>query len=402
MQTFSSVAKFRTHFTTIIGLFIIFNFPVHSETSEHIFPLQDKHVHSSSIVECPNGDLLVCWFEGSGERKANDVRIRGARLQVGSESWSPVFEMADTYNLPDCNPVLFIDAQDKLWLFWIAVQASAWEHSVLKYRTSLDYQGDGPPQWNWQDDILLQPGENFARILEEGLRTIGPRSPLWSDYAPKYISMICEAAADAGKRQTGWMTRCHPLILPGGRFLLPLYSDGFNVGLVAISDDGGETWEASQPIVGLGNVQPGLVRKKDGTLMAYMRDNGDAPQRVQVSHSTDDGESWSYSQDMDILNPGSSVQVLSLKEGIWLLVGNDTEKGRHQLVVMISHDEGESWETFTYLEQTHPGEGSFSYPSLIQSSDGAVHITYSYSLGSLGKTIHHHCFSPQEVASMSR
>ncbi|MBN2593373.1 MAG: hypothetical protein JXA81_07695, partial [Sedimentisphaerales bacterium] len=49
-----------------------------------IFPLQQKHVHSSSIVECPNGDFLTCWFHGSGERKADDVVIQGARLQKGS------------------------------------------------------------------------------------------------------------------------------------------------------------------------------------------------------------------------------------------------------------------------------------------------------------------------------
>ncbi|MCD6596814.1 MAG: hypothetical protein J7L04_03960, partial [Bacteroidales bacterium] len=46
-------------------------------TSEYIFPLQNLHVHSSSIVELPNGDLLACWFEGSGERTANDVLVKG-------------------------------------------------------------------------------------------------------------------------------------------------------------------------------------------------------------------------------------------------------------------------------------------------------------------------------------
>ena len=36
--------------------------------TKYIFPFQDLHVHSSSIVELPGGDLLCCWFEGSGER----------------------------------------------------------------------------------------------------------------------------------------------------------------------------------------------------------------------------------------------------------------------------------------------------------------------------------------------
>ena len=44
-----------------------------------IFPLEDWHNHGSCIVECPNGDMLVCWFHGSGEREADDVEILGAR-----------------------------------------------------------------------------------------------------------------------------------------------------------------------------------------------------------------------------------------------------------------------------------------------------------------------------------
>ena len=59
--------------------------------SELIFPLQEKHVHSSSIVELPNGDLLTCWFEGSGERTANDVVINGSRLKKGETKWSEPF-----------------------------------------------------------------------------------------------------------------------------------------------------------------------------------------------------------------------------------------------------------------------------------------------------------------------
>ena len=59
--------------------------------SENIFPLQNKHVHGSSIVECPNGDFLACWFHGSGERTADDVVIQGARLKKGTKKWSSVF-----------------------------------------------------------------------------------------------------------------------------------------------------------------------------------------------------------------------------------------------------------------------------------------------------------------------
>jgi len=74
-------------------------------TSEFIFPLQSLHVHSSSIVELPDGGLLACWFEGSGERTANDVMIKGARLKKGESKWSETFVLADTPGHPDYNPI---------------------------------------------------------------------------------------------------------------------------------------------------------------------------------------------------------------------------------------------------------------------------------------------------------
>ena len=86
--------------------------PQHS--SEMIFPLESWHNHSSSIVETPKGDLLVCWFHGSGERTADDVVIRGARWNRARRTWSQPFTMADAPGFPETNPVLFIDRRERL------------------------------------------------------------------------------------------------------------------------------------------------------------------------------------------------------------------------------------------------------------------------------------------------
>ncbi|HMF59647.1 MAG TPA: hypothetical protein VK595_04715, partial [Vicinamibacterales bacterium] len=72
-------------------------------TSELIFPLEHWHNHASMVVELPGGDLLVCWFHGSGERTADDVVVRGARLRKGSKAWSQPFLLADTPGYPDTN-----------------------------------------------------------------------------------------------------------------------------------------------------------------------------------------------------------------------------------------------------------------------------------------------------------
>ncbi len=365
--------------------------------SRLIFPAQEQHVHSSSLVELPNGDLLAVWFHGSGERTADDVVIQGARLRSGASAWGEVFLAADTPGLPDCNPVVFLDGRQRLWLVWIVVQANRWEQSLLKYRIATDYQNDGPPRWQWQDVMLLRPGEAFPDRLRAGFQELGYRQRMWAEHARPYDRLLVEAAADPLKRDIGWMTRALPLRLAdgprAGRLLLPLYSDGFNISLMAISDDDGEHWRPSQPLVGLGNIQPTLARRRDGTVVALFRDTGVAPGRVQLSESKDDGETWTAARDTDLPNPGSSLALTSLADGRWLLVLNDTESGRHQLAVMVSSDEGKTWGGRRYLEKAAPGEGNFGYPTVIQSRDGRVQLTYTHSTAA-GNSIKHVAFEP--------
>ncbi len=365
-----------------------------------IFPLQPKHVHSSSIVECPNGDLMAAWFSGSGERTSPDVVIQGARLKHGATAWSERFPMADTPNFPDCNPVLFVGPQKDLWLFWIAVPADRWEDSLLRYRKAQEYSGDGPPHWCWQDLILLKPGDRFAEQMAKGFREVrptlpGPDTPQ-GQLIDKFMKHLLRDARSKSIRQRGWMTRCHLLVLPSGRILLPLYSDGFLACLMAISDDGGKTWRASSPIIGAGLNQPSVVRRRDGTLVAYMREEEEIKRRVLRSESHDDGETWSVAESIDFPNPNSSLEALALADGRWILVYNDSEVDRHTLAVTMSDDEGRSWKWQRHLENT-PG-GQFHYPSVIQTRDGQIHVTYTYQPGpTSGKSIKHVVFNPDWI-----
>jgi len=112
-------------------------------TEQFIFTPQPEHAHGSSIVALPNGDFLACWFQGSGERKSDDVRILGSRLVKGKSEWEKPFVMADTPGLPDCNPVLFLNNKKKLFLVWIAVQGNMWEGSILRTRTTTNYNNPG-------------------------------------------------------------------------------------------------------------------------------------------------------------------------------------------------------------------------------------------------------------------
>jgi predicted neuraminidase len=368
------------------------------DAQQLVFPLQEKHVHSSSIVECPNGDLLACWFRGSGERRSADVLIQGARLKQGAGQWSHVFLMADTPDFPDCNPVLFVDRHRQLWLFWIAVMAERWEDSLLRCRTSHDFEDDGPPRWAWQDDILLKPGAKFADALARGYATIDSVG-LNTDFGGLAVSpqrQLLRAANDLSQRQRGWMPRTHPLQLPSGRIVLPLYSDGFYVGLMALSDDDGKTWRASEPIVGVGINQPALARQRDGTLVAYMREEGPIRRRVLRSVSRDDGATWSVAEPTEMPNPNSSVDIVTLHDGRWAMVYNDTERGRDSLVMALSDNEGKTWNWRRHLERKTGGQ--FHYPSIIETRDRHIHVTYTYEPRTPpGRSIKHVSFDPQWI-----
>jgi len=146
-------------------------------------------------------------------------------------------------------------------------------------------------------------------------------------------------------------------------------------------------------MVGLGNIQPTLARRKDGAIVAFMRDGGEAPGRVMVSESKDDGETWTVARDTELPNPSSSLAVINLADGRWLMVLNDTEDGRHQLAVVVSEDEGRTWKGKKYLDKSPPREGSYAYPTAIQAGNGRVHVTYSHSANA-GKSIKHVEFDP--------
>jgi predicted neuraminidase len=201
-------------------------------------------------------------------------------------------------------------------------------------------------------------------------------------------------------RRMGWQTKNKAVLLEGGRLIVPLYSDGFSFSLMAITDDGGATWQFSEPLVGAGNIQPSIARKSDGTLVTYMRDNGPPPQRLHVSTSSDKGMTWSPVQDSDLPNPGSGADIVTLRNGHWVLAYNDTEEGRHSLAVSLSTDEGKTWSQTRHLERNDPNAGpTAAYPSIIQAADGALHVVYSDRRPGIGQTIKHVRFNESWLAS---
>lgn len=280
--------------------------PMHK--AELIFPLEHWHNHASMVVELPNGDLLTCWFHGSGERTADDVVVRGARLRKGASAWSAPFLMADTPGYPDTNATMFLDPRRRLWLMWPTILANEWHTALMKFKIASDYSGDGSPRWEASEVLHITPDDGFARaVAADADRLLATDAVKQNAQMTAYLERRKKDAADKLTRRLGWMTRAHPYVLDGTRLIVPLYSDGFDFSLMAITDDWGATWKTSTPLVGPGNIQPTLARKKDGTLVAYMRDNGAPPKRLMISRSKDRGETWSPVEDSDRPNPGSGA-----------------------------------------------------------------------------------------------
>ena len=370
--------------TAIIAVTVSVNAAKPFHTAEFIFPLENWHNHSSAIVEAANGDLLVCWFHGSGERQADDVIVEGARLKKGSTNWSERFLLADTPGYPDTNATMFIDPQNRLWLMYPTILANEWHTALMKYKISSDYEKNGAPKWEFNDVLHVTPGAEFETTINKTLDVyaakIDSMPEAQRERSRAWIAENRKHAADKFYRRLGWMTRAHPFVLDGKRLIVPLYSDGFSFSLMAITDDWGKSWHTSTPLVGAGNIQPSIVKRSDGSLLTLMRDNGPAPKRLQMSVSLDQGETWSDVVDSDVPNPGSGAEIIGLKNGHFALIYNDTESGRHSLAVSISDDEGKTWKWTRHLELMEKDAGEFHYPSIIQARDGSLHASYSYFL----------------------
>lgn len=343
-------------------------------TTELIFPLDSNHNHAPGIVQLDNGELLVSWYRGSGERKADDVAVYGARLAPNAHAWTQPFLMVDRPGFPDCNTCMWIDHREQLWLFWPTILANSWESCLTNCAVSSNYRAEGSPKWDRESIILMKPSD-FGDEAEQQLdRSIAALDRPLSEKESVEIAQVRSRLHDKLYQRLGWQPRCKPTELPSGRILLPLYSDTFSLSIMAVSDDAGRTWYASAPLIGFGAIQPTVLRRDDGTLVAYMRENGSTG-HVRTCESTDDGLTWGAVGISSLVNPGSGLDGVRLQNGHWLLVCNDLTEGRHSLAVYRSTDEGRSWPVVRHLEQH--ARGSYHYPAVIEGRDGFIHFVYS-------------------------
>jgi len=323
---------------------------------ELIYPLDHKptpQCHASTIVETPSG-LVSAFFAGTREGDP-DVGIRVAHLVDGKWSW-PV-EVAsgyinDSLRYPCWNPVLFQPKDGPLMLFYkLGPSPQKWWGMVM---TSTD---DGR---SWSVPRKLGDDPKIGHLL-------GP-------------------------------IKNKPVQLSDGTIINPtsIESPGTANGIkwqvyFEISKDLGKTWQVVGPINDgeeFDAIQPSILTYPDGKLQVVCRTAQDV---VVQSWSTDQGKTWSKITALSLPNPNSGTDAVTLKDGRQLLVYNHTTKkgkepkGRNMLNVAISSN-GSDWKPVLTLEN-EPVEDGYAYPAVIQSSDGLVHVTYTYNRRSVKHAI---------------
>ena len=287
--------------------------------------------HASTIVETKDG-LVAAWFGGTREG-APDVGIWLSRRVSGT--WTPPIEVAtgqqpDGVRYPCWNPVLFFGQDQALLLFYkVGPSPQAWWGML---RTSRD---DGR---TWSEgrrlpDGILGPIKNKPVQLPDGTLLAG--SSTESTARPSVWRVHFERSTDAGLTWT--------IAVPPG------------------SADGNEI-EAIQPSI---LVHPG------GKLQAVGRTRSG---RLFETWSTDAGRTWTPIGLTSLPNPNAGIDAVTLRDGRHVIVYNHTTQGRTPLNVSVSRD-GKVWDAALVLE-SEPGE--YSYPAIIQSADGHVHITYTW------------------------
>ena len=288
--------------------------------------------HSSTIIALPDGSLLAAWWN-SYEEGSKDAVIRASRLPEGKDRWEPPWILADTPDTTDSNPVFLVAPDGELWLFYRA--GLPWI-KMLKMRST-----DMGKTWGKPTKLLHKPG---------------------------------------------YTSRSSILTLSNGDIFIPVmrYEDS-NYRLARASSafiyssDGGSTWKTTEAIKsepGRSN-EPTVIQRSDGSLLAFMRpyDPEPADRFLWQSEFFDNGRTWSKPTRTKIKNPSSAVQLLTLRSGHVVLAFNDSQKARSPLCLALSLDDAHTW---SYKRALEDSPGRFSYPTLTQSANGHIHVSYTF------------------------
>jgi len=191
-----------------------------------------------------------------------------------------------------------------------------------------------------------------------------------------------------------------PVLLRSGVLLCPSSSEvgGWKVQMESTLD-WGVSWEKTEALNDgktLAAIQPTILQHKNGDLQILCRTKSDL---IYSSWSKDNGKSWTRLEPTVLPNPNSGIDAVTLKDGRQLLVYNHINRTLNQgkrniLNVAISKD-GLKWDAAVLLEDDQDVKSEYSYPAVIQTGDGLLHITYTWNR----ELIKHVVLDPSKLGS---
>lgn len=354
-------------------------------------PATTVQSHAANLVTLPDGRLGCVWFGGTQEG-VPDISVWFSTLASGAEQWSAPRQLSDDLTRSEQNPILFPTPKGELWLLYTAQLAGNQDTAEVRRRISTD-SGE---TWG--------PVETLFRPSETG----------------------------------GVFVRQPPVVHSSGRWIIPVFRclsvpgrkwvGDHDDSAVMISEDDAATWRQVLLPGSTGCVHMNVQELGDGTLLALFRSRwADA---IYASLSRDGGESWDEPTPTELPNNNSSIQYIRLADGRLALIYNhrraeaSTERRlslydeidddglapeqaavvepvpvdgertafwgtpRAPMTLALSGDDGRSWQVLRDLEEgdgyclsNNSREGlnrEFSYPSIHQGTDGALHIAYTY------------------------
>jgi predicted neuraminidase len=312
--------------------------------------------HASTIAEAEPGQLVAAWFGGQREG-ADDVGIWVSRQ--AADGWTQPVEVAvwkepDGSQQPCWNPVLFRLEDGRLALYYKA------SGNPRTWKGLVRYSADAGRTWSEPEPLR---GADAAHASLSGV-PVGPVKNKPVRLADGTL------LAGSSTEDQGWRVHFERSI------------------------DGGKTWQVIGPVndgQAIGAIQPSILKLGDGRLLAVGRTRDS--RRIFCIESPDNGVTWGAMSLTELPNPNSGTDAVTLADGRHLLVYNHTEKGRSPLNVAVSEN-GSAWRNVLTLEDS-PGE--YSYPAIIQSADGLVHVSYTWKR----KKIAHVVIDPRQLSGAS-
>lgn len=295
------------------------------------------HSHASSIAE-HNGEIYVSWYAYEEKEHVNG-QIVLAKYDKAAGDWTKgEFIFPELSNSSSGNPVIF-SYNGKLNIFFVILKGNYWDKAQI-YCSSMDESG----KWSTPEKV---------------------------------------------DTEIGVMVRHRPIEIGGDATICAYDEKTMSTILFKFGSDL-KTWTKHSEFTGE-YIQGDLISFSPREWQMYLRAAGDN-NHVMKALSPDGGKTWGFTRETPLLCPLSGIAAIKFDQDKILVCNNHTEEHkRTPLSLFVSDSKGVFFEHGPYhIDKT---DIELSYPSLLEDSEGLLHISYTYNR----KMIKHIMISKEEI-----